>query len=754
MKTKLLSALFVISSLSLSAQGAWTQKANFGGTGRYMPTAFAIGTKGYVGTGYSQAGQTSDFWEWNQATNIWTQIASFPTGNTAQGVGFSIGLKGYMMPLSSQQLWEYDPSINTWAQKASCGASQHNAVGFVIASKGYIGAIGTTNQVWEYDPSIDEWTQKADFGGGVREHAAGFAIGPKGYIGTGRDDSGNYNDFWEFDPSTNTWTPKTNFPGAPRDYATGFSIGSKGYMGTGGSNYADWWQYNPVTDTWTSMANIPSGGTTTAISFTIGNKGYIACGQDATGYSRALWEFDPQDSALSILSGSAFTDANTNCIMDGADASIANWYVKAQDINSTYYSSTKANGNYEIWVPTGTYTVSLIPKPYYNQVCPTSNYTATVAFQDSINNLNFGAVVSAYCPDLAVSIGTSTQRRCFTNNYYYVQYWNNGTTAANSATLTVTFDNKIIPLSSSLPWNNVSGNSYSWNLSSVQPGQYVSFSIQDSVLCNASLGDTLYVSAAITTAGDCGGENNADEYNCIIIGSYDPNAKEAVTTSNKINITQANILPTDTIDYTIHFQNTGTDTAFTVVVYDTLDTDLNIPSVINGASSHPYTMQLMGAGILKYTFSNILLPDSNISEPASHGFIKFQILQKPNNPNGTVIKNWAGIVFDFNAPVITDTVVLTVMTPISVQDVSSDENAISIYPNPFSTQTTLQTNTPFHNATLTVDNCFGQMVAQIKNISGQTITFHRDNLASGLYFVRLTEENKTIAVDKLVIADK
>ncbi|MBI4930223.1 MAG: T9SS type A sorting domain-containing protein [Bacteroidetes bacterium] len=90
----------------------------------------------------------------------------------------------------------------------------------------------------------------------------------------------------------------------------------------------------------------------------------------------------------------------------------------------------------------------------------------------------------------------------------------------------------------------------------------------------------------------------------------------------------------------------------------------------------------------------------------------------------------------------------------SVHDNLSKNNSFTITPNPFSTQTTLQTNNPLRNATLTVDNCFGQTVAQIKNISGQTITFHRDNLASGLYFVRLTEENKTIAVDKLVIADR
>jgi PKD repeat protein len=81
------------------------------------------------------------------------------------------------------------------------------------------------------------------------------------------------------------------------------------------------------------------------------------------------------------------------------------------------------------------------------------------------------------------------------------------------------------------------------------------------------------------------------------------------------------------------------------------------------------------------------------------------------------------------------------------------EAIVSISPNPFSVQTTLQTDNLLHNATLTVYNCFGQTVAQIKNINGQTVTFSRDNLVSGLYFVRLTEDNK-IFTDKLIITDR
>lgn len=75
------------------------------------------------------------------------------------------------------------------------------------------------------------------------------------------------------------------------------------------------------------------------------------------------------------------------------------------------------------------------------------------------------------------------------------------------------------------------------------------------------------------------------------------------------------------------------------------------------------------------------------------------------------------------------------------------------YPNPFSTTTTLQTDNLFKNATLTVYNLYGQTVKEIKNISELTVTLFRDNLPSGLYFIRLTEGNKIITADKLVITD-
>ena len=80
-------------------------------------------------------------------------------------------------------------------------------------------------------------------------------------------------------------------------------------------------------------------------------------------------------------------------------------------------------------------------------------------------------------------------------------------------------------------------------------------------------------------------------------------------------------------------------------------------------------------------------------------------------------------------------------------------NLISIYPNPFSIQATFHTDQSFKNATLSVDNCLGQTVNQIKNISGQTVTLFRDNLPCGLYFIRLTQDNKVVAAKKILITD-
>src|SRR3989338_9885448 len=184
-----------------------------------------------------------DFWEYNPSTNIWTQKANF-IGMANSGIPtFSIGTKGYFGPgqdygslnIDTQDFWEYNSATNVWTQKADFGGGLREfAVGFSIGNKGYIGTgshIQTGNNwatyyqdFWEYDPSTNIWTQKADFPGVGRAVAVGFSIGNKGYIGTGLDQTLNKRkDFWEYNPSTNIWTQRADFGGGLRYYAVGFS---------------------------------------------------------------------------------------------------------------------------------------------------------------------------------------------------------------------------------------------------------------------------------------------------------------------------------------------------------------------------------------------------------------------------------------------------------------------------------------------------------------------------------------------------
>jgi hypothetical protein len=86
-------------------------------------------------------------------------------------------------------------------------------------------------------------------------------------------------------------------------------------------------------------------------------------------------------------------------------------------------------------------------------------------------------------------------------------------------------------------------------------------------------------------------------------------------------------------------------------------------------------------------------------------------------------------------------------------DELKNRKTIYFYPNPFSSSTTLRTDKFLENALLTFYNSFGQAVNQMDKLAGQTIIFQRDNLSSGLYFIRLTQDSKIIATDKLVITD-
>ena len=229
------------------------------------------------------------------------------------------------------------------------------------------------------------------------------------------------------------------------------------------------------------------------------------------------------------------------------------------------------------------------------------------------------------------------------------------------------------------------------------------------------------------------------------IGSFDPNDKLGFPRGySDQHFIRAN---TD-IEYLIRFQNTGTDTAFLVVIRDTLDAHLDYLSFRPGVASHPYTFTMEPGGIAVFTFENILLPDSTSNEQASHGFVKFRIAQQPNNPDGTIITNRVAIYFDFNAPVITNMTYHQIGSKFIIVDlvdgtssIEQGETHLKVFPNPAKEVITFEIDEhkqgPF---LLQVFDAKGRAI-MARSFKGRVFLMDALSLVPGFYFFHLKNDN-------------
>jgi hypothetical protein len=235
-----------------------------------------------------------------------------------------------------------------------------------------------------------------------------------------------------------------------------------------------------------------------------------------------------------------------------------------------------------------------------------------------------------------------------------------------------------------------------------------------------------------------------------VVGSFDPNDKSATPLGYGPT---HQILPRTDLEYLINFQNTGTDTAFTVVIRDTLSAFLDPASVRIGAASHAVEWQLTGQNELIFSFKNILLADSFVNEKASHGFVSFKISQKNDVSLGSVIENNAAIFFDFNDPIITNTVFHTIDTGfvkilIPSKTTESTTENFSVFPNPTRAGDYLffEKNT-FGQLRLT--DVFGKIIL-VKNIFDAPIRLPSD-ISAGTYFLFFENKKGVKRAGRLVI---
>jgi N-acetylneuraminic acid mutarotase len=182
----------------------------------------SINNKGYVVI-------LNQLYEYNPASNQWTQKANAPVSFSNWCIAFSIGASGYVK--NGNGLYEYKPLNNQWVARAGFpgantngGAAMiHNNRAYVVS--GYVGSLSfLTDEVWEYNPGNNVWTRMADFPGSARRFSVAFTINNRGYFGTGTHGI-NLNDFWEMQTTVSVEENNASFgmnvyPNPAQDHVT------------------------------------------------------------------------------------------------------------------------------------------------------------------------------------------------------------------------------------------------------------------------------------------------------------------------------------------------------------------------------------------------------------------------------------------------------------------------------------------------------------------------------------------------------
>jgi uncharacterized repeat protein (TIGR01451 family) len=260
---------------------------------------------------------------------------------------------------------------------------------------------------------------------------------------------------------------------------------------------------------------------------------------------------------------------------------------------------------------------------------------------------------------------------------------------------------------------------------------------------------TGWVNQFITSAQDPWQSTFCD----VVTGSYDPNDKQGFP----VGYGNEHFIKAGTrLDYRIRFQNTGTDTAFAVVIRDTLSPWLDPISLRTGVSSHPYQFEFGGENVLVFDFKGIMLPDSNVNLAGSQGFVNFSIVVRDSTPLATVIPNKAAIYFDFNEPIITnETIHRTGMDFVTVGlwEPRQPKYEVQVVPNPMGTQAVItlkgisKTSGDFR---LKVYNLQGSLVQEQQG-SSPWFTLRKDALISGVYLFGIEQDGQISGTGKIII---
>ena len=442
------------------------------------------------------------------------------------------------------------------------------------------------------------------------------------------------------------------------------------------------------------------------------------------------------------LEGKAYLDNNSDCIFNAGDVVFSYSTVIVTDVatSNTYFTSTDGSGDYDIAVPVGaTYDVNL-NSPYLTVSCPAGGHTAVSVPSTGIDfGLQCGTGFDLFGTVLGAGFRPGFPR------YFAARPYNAACTPTNGTIKVVLSDSRIqySPSAAFTP-PTINGDTLTWNFTGLDYSSlnnywtnYMGFYVLTDT--NANVGDTICMEVIVDpVVGDNDPSNNSITYCFPVSNSFDPNEKAA----QPLGVGPENIIaPGTTLDYTVFFQNTGNDTAYNVFILDEIDDNLDLSTLSIMSSSHQMDWVIFDNNTIRFNFPNINLLDSNSNEPLSHGYVSYRITPKANTPLGTVIENTAGIYFDFNDPIITNTTSHKVDILSGINGNITKTELVNIYPNPTTGAVTVDLLNST-NGLLTVKTLVGQSLQTFRLVEGKN-SIDVSGLSSGIYLMEINNGSQT-----------
>ena len=361
------------------------------------------------------------------------------------------------------------------------------------------------------------------------------------------------------------------------------------------------------------------------------------------------------------------TSLHLNCTPGGNERLLQNIPVQFLNSSGTLLQGTGTDyqGHYSFdEITHGSYIIQI--DTTYLPVAPhcpdTAYYTTTVDSQELyLNGFNFG-MDCRHGFDLG--FGGAAWGGFYPNTISNVnipagdmsQLWGYHCANGVSGQVQITFNGPITFAgmgSGGLTPTSVNGNVITWNIAdfgAINLNMSSTFSMNFHTNSTAQIGDNVCFSANVTpVVGDIVPSNNTFSICDQVHTSYDPN-ELLVTLAGKIDTFQ------NWLVYTIHFQNTGNAPATNILITDTLSPYLDLKTFQLLTYSANVIPTLNSARIINFNFNNINLADSATTDTGSRGYVQFKIALAHGLTPGTVISNSASIYFDYNAPVVTNTV--------------------------------------------------------------------------------------------------